>query len=52
MAKLKQFRTLLLRHSSTTTLDTKMKRFHGGLSQLEILEKFTRTFLLKIIIRT
>ena len=51
-AKLKQFCTLVLIHSLKTILDTKLKRFHGGIFELEILEIVTRAFLLKIIIRT
>ena len=39
-AKLKQFRTLFLRHSLRTVLDTKLKRFHGFF-ELEILQIFT-----------
>ena len=51
-AKLKQFRTLFWRHSLTTILDTKLRRFRGGFFKSEVLEVFTRAFLLKIIIRT
>ena len=51
-AKLKQFCTLFLRHSLTTILDTKLKRFHGGIFELEMLEIFKRAFLFKIIIGT
>ena len=51
-AKLKQFCTLLLKHSLTAIIDTKLKRFHGGLFELEMPEIFTRAFLLKIIAGT
>ena len=43
---------LILRHLLTTILDTKLKRFHGGFFELDMLEIFIRSFLLKSIIRT
>ena len=43
---------LILRHSLTTILDTKFERFHGGFFELDMLEIFIRSFLLKSIIRT
>ena len=39
--------TLFLRQSLTTILDTKLKRFHGGFFELEMLEIFTRAFFIK-----
>ena len=39
-------------HSLTTILDTKLKRLHGGLFALEMIEIFTRVFLSRIIIIT
>ena len=51
-AKLKQFRTLFLRHSLRTVLDTKLKRFHGGFFELEMQQIFTWAFSLKVIVRT
>ena len=35
-----------------TIQDRKLKRFHGGFFELEMLEISARAFLLKIIIRT
>ena len=46
-AKQQQFHTLFLRQSLTTILDTKLKRFHGGFFELEMLEIFTRAFFIK-----
>ena len=45
--KLKKIRTLFLRHSFRTVLDRKLKRYHGGFFELEMLEIFTRPLLLK-----
>ena len=51
--KTKRNRALFLRHLLTTILDTKLKRFHSGFFELEMLEIFTRAFyLLRIIIGT
>ena len=47
--KLKQIRTLFLRHSLITILDAKLRRFHDAFFELEMLEIITRGFLLKII---
>ena len=44
---LKQFQALFLIHSLTTFLDSKLK-FNGGFFELEMLEIFTRTSLLKM----
>ena len=50
--KLKQIRTLFLWHSLTLVFQAKLKRFHGGFFELEMLGIFIRAFLLKISIRT
>ena len=33
-----------MRHSLTTILNTKLKKFHGGFFELDMLEIFTRAF--------
>ena len=52
LKQLKKFRTLFLKNSLTTILDTKFKRFQGGFFELRMVEIFTGAFLLKIIILT
>ena len=52
LKQLKKFRTLFLKNSLTTILDTKLKRFQGGFFELRMVEIFTGAFLLKIIILT